>query len=168
MDKQEFLLLIPAIIYGVAIVDLLKVFGHRKNDWDMVAWGITIMLSISYSWILLYSKLEKIASDNIFFLMVIVQAIITAQIASTLTPETKDEDTKSYFFDKRKTFFSLLLLSNNFNQLMQQFVFDDHVPLYYRLPGIILFTGCIFINKIWIRVLTLIIFFIIVGMVFLN
>lgn len=116
MDKQEFYLLIPGIIYGVAIVDLLKVFEHRKNYWEMITWGIAIMLGICYSWILLYSKLDKIASDKLFFLLVIAQAILAAQIARTLTPELKDEDTKAYFFEKRKIFFSLLLLSNTTNQ----------------------------------------------------
>ncbi len=134
----------------------------------MVAWGIALMLGICHTWILLYTKLDKIASDNIFFLIVIAQAIITAQIVSTLTPETKDTDTKFYFFDKRKTLFSLLLFANIINQLMQQFVFDDHVPAYYRLPGLILFTGSIFINKIWMRVITLAVFFIIVGLAFLT
>ena len=35
MQKQEFFLLIPAIIYGVALIDLLKVFGNNKIYWEL-------------------------------------------------------------------------------------------------------------------------------------
>ena len=48
MDKQEFFLLIPAIIYGVAIVDLLKIFGHKKNYIEMMGWGIYLMMPVIF------------------------------------------------------------------------------------------------------------------------
>ena len=46
MEKQEFFLLLPAIVYGVAIIDLLKVFSHEKNYWEMVAWGSLMMVYV--------------------------------------------------------------------------------------------------------------------------
>ena len=46
MDKEEFFLLIPGIIYGVAIVDLLKVFSHKKNYFEMVGWAVLYLLAI--------------------------------------------------------------------------------------------------------------------------
>ena len=37
----------PAIIYGVAIIDLVKVFSHKKNYLEMVAWGSLLMVYIT-------------------------------------------------------------------------------------------------------------------------
>jgi hypothetical protein len=37
VEKQEFFLLMPAIIYGVALIDLLKVFGDKKIYWELLA-----------------------------------------------------------------------------------------------------------------------------------
>ena len=97
MSKQEFFLLIPAIIYGVAIVDLLKIFNHRKNYIEMMGWGIFVMMSVIFSWIELFNKLEVITNDNINFFLIIGNAILFARIAAVITPEEKDADTKSYF-----------------------------------------------------------------------
>ena len=57
MEKQEFLLLIPAIIYGVAIVDLLKIFQHKIRYWELIAWGLLLMVLVINIWIELYQKL---------------------------------------------------------------------------------------------------------------
>ena len=63
MSKSEFILLIPGIIYGVAMVDLLKIFRHSKRYWESVAWGIAMFLNLIVSWYELYDKLEIISSN---------------------------------------------------------------------------------------------------------
>ena len=79
MDKQEFLLLIPAIIYGVAIVDLLKIFSHRKNYFEVVGWGVFVLMLVVFSWMELYQKLELITGDNLSFFLIIIQSILFSQ-----------------------------------------------------------------------------------------
>ncbi len=155
MDKQEFFLLIPAIIYGVAIIDLLKIFGHKKNYIEMVGWGIFVMMSVIFSWIELYNKLEVITGDNVSFFFIIIQAIIFAKAAAIITPEEKDVDTKEYYFDVRKSFFLLLSGMTIYGILLQYFVYDDHSPSWLRPLAILFYLICGFSNKYWLRILTL-------------
>ena len=125
MDKQEFLLLIPAIIYGVAIVDLLKIVQHKVNYWEVVFWGILLLITIINHWVNLYQKLEFMVDSNINFYLVIGQSIVYAQAANVITPGVEDKDTKAYFFKIRKMFFLIIAGSILINLLLQFVIFDD-------------------------------------------
>lgn len=151
MDKQEFFLLIPAIIYGVAIVDLLKIFSHRKNYIEMVGWGIYVMLAVIYSWTELYFKLELITSNIINFYLVIIQAIILAMLARIITPEQKDEDTKAYFFNIRKPFFILASVSVVYNIFLSYYMYEDKLPIWIRSLAIFFYLVVAFSNRFWWR-----------------
>ena len=72
MDKLEFLLIIPAIIYGVAIVDLLKIFNHKKNYFELVGWGIFCLVAIVISWSEVYNKADIIVKDNFSFYVLFI------------------------------------------------------------------------------------------------
>lgn len=150
MDKQEFLLLIPGIIYGVAIVDLLKIIQHRVNYWEIVLWGVLLMVTIIRHWMELYQKLEFLVDNNLNFFLIIGQAVIYAQAANVITPENLDSDTKAYFFKVRKTFFLIILVSLVFNVLLEFIVFEDH-ELWLRITGLPIVLACAYINKIWLR-----------------
>lgn len=150
MDKQEFLLLIPGIIYGVAIVDLLKIVQHKVNYWEVVFWGILLMITIINHWMDLYQKLEAIVDDNLNFFLIIGQAMVYAQAANVITPDQGDKDTRAYFFKIRKTFFLILVGTIVVNMLLQFIVFDDQ-KTWLRITGIPLMLACAFIDKIWVR-----------------
>ena len=77
MEKQEFFLLMPAIIYGVALVDLLKIFKGRKPYWEVVAWGGLFMIYIIIVWLELWDKLDIVATDKWFFILAILKAILS-------------------------------------------------------------------------------------------
>jgi len=155
MEKQEFLLLIPAIIYGVAIVDLLKIFNHKKNYIEMVGWGLYVMTGLIFSWIELFNKLERITGDNISFFLIIFQSVLFARAAALITPEEADTNTKEYFMDIRKKFFWLLSIIAMYGMMMRYFVYDDHVVLWMRplMIAIYLVTG--YSNNFWVRATTL-------------
>ena len=67
MGKSEFILLIPGIIYGVALVDLLKIFRHKNTYWETTAWGIAMIINLIVSWFNLYDKLDMIGSSISLF-----------------------------------------------------------------------------------------------------
>jgi len=150
LDKQEFLLLIPGIIYGVAIVDLLKIIQHKVNYWEIVFWGVLLMVIIIRHWIELYQKLEFLVDNNLNFFLIIGQAVIYAQAANVITPDNLDTDTKAYFFNVRKAYFLIIAASLVFNILLEFTVFEDH-DLWLRITGIPLALVCAFVNKVWIR-----------------
>ena len=150
MDKQEFLLLIPGIIYGVAIVDLLKIVQHKYNYWEVIFWGVMLLITIIKHWIDLYQKLEVLVDNNINFFLIIGQAMVYAQAANVITPDHKDSDTKEYFFRIRNAFFLIIVGSIVLNIILQFVVFDDH-KLLIRITGIPLMLACAFIDRIWLR-----------------
>lgn len=152
MEKQEFLLLIPAIIYGVAIVDLLKIFNHKKNYIEMVGWGFFVMIGVIFTWIELFNKLERITGNNISFFFIIFQAVLFARAAALITPEANDNDTEGYFMDIRKRFFWLLSIIAVYGMMMRHFVYDDQVVMWLRPLLIIIYLVSGYSNNYWIRV----------------
>ncbi len=150
MGRQEFLLLIPAIIYGVAIVDLLKVFRHRKHYWESLLWGIVMMMAVIVMWLELYRKLGALADSNLSFILIIVQAMVYGQIASVLATEDESLSGKEHFINKQKQFFLLLALSALVNLLVQFLVFEDNKEL-LRLVSIPILLSVAYLNKVWLR-----------------
>ena len=155
MDKQEFLLLIPAIVYGVAIVDLLKIFSHKKNYLELVGWGLFVITLVIFSWIEVYNKLEVITGSNLSFFLIIGQSILLAKIAGVITPEDKDTDTKQYFLEVRKTFFWLLTISFVYGVLLTYFLYDNHSISWLRLTAIAIYLISAYTNKYWLRIMLL-------------
>ena len=152
MDKQEFLLLIPGIVYGVAIVDLLKIVQHKINYWEIIFWGVLLLTTIINHWMELYKKLDAIVESSVNFYLIIGQAMVYAQAANVITPDEINENTKEYFFRVRRSFFLIIALSIAVNILLQFVVFNDHMLL-VRLTSFPLILACAFIDKIWIRTL---------------
>ena len=169
MDNQEFFLLIPAIIYGVAIVDLLKVFKSRKTYWEITGWGVLLMVIIINTWAELYNKLGALVDSNINFFLIIGQSIVYAQAASLITPEEKHLNTKDYFLSIRKPFFLLMAGIPIFNLLVGFFVFDDHAPAWMRPTGLFLGLACALYDRVWFRAAVLVFYFILaVLVIFVN
>jgi hypothetical protein len=162
-------LLIPAIIYGVAIVDLLKIFSHRKNYFEMVGWGIFVLLVVVFSWMELYHKLESVTGNNLNFFLIIAQSILFSQAAALITPEQDIIDTKAYFFEKRKNFFFVLIAISLLGFVMQYLVFDDQKPSWIRPLAITFFLIGAYSNKTWLRTAVLVSGLLILGaMIFTN
>lgn len=168
MAKQEFLLLIPAIIFGVAIVDLLKLFSHKKTYFELMGWGIFLLMAIINLWINLYEKLDVITSGNLMFLLIIVQAMLYARAANIITPEEKDVDTKKYFLSNYKSFFYLLVAISIVNSLLRYFVYDDNQAIWVRPLAIVLALICIVFNRVWVRTPIMIVFLILGALLLVN
>ena len=151
MGKEEFFLLLPAIIYGVAVVDLLKVFRQKNNYWELIIWGALLMVYVIVIWLELWSKLDEVASDKWFFILTTLKAIVLALTSAVLTPELKDKDTKKYFLDHSKRFFLLIALIVVINFFLQEFFYDDQRSIFFRLALLAIFLLCALVNKLWFR-----------------
>ncbi len=148
-------------MFGVAIVDLLKLFSHKKTYFELVGWGIFLMLVIISTWMKLFEKLDVVVSSNLLFLVIIAQAMLYARAANIITPEEKHVDTKKYFFSIYKSFFILFAVIAFFNILMQYFVYNDHQSVWYRPLGIVLALVCVYVNRVWVRTLIMVFYLLI-------
>jgi hypothetical protein len=151
MDKQEYLLLIPAIVFGVAIVDLLKIFSHKKGYYELIGWGVYLLVAICWLWYETFDKLDTVIVAKAGYFMIIVQAILYYSAASILSPEEKDVDTKLYFMSIKKSFFLLLTLIALTLIFMQFVVYNDEHIVWIRFVAIALFLGCAFVENAWLR-----------------
>ena len=113
-----------------------------------------MILYIIIVWLELFAKLEFISTNKWFYLIMIVKAVLIAQIAATITPEENDTDHKQYFLRVRKEFFGLIGSMTVLNFLLQEFFYNDDRPLLIRLTIILLAFGNMFINNLWLRVTT--------------
>lgn len=147
MDKAEFFLLIPAIIYGVAILDLIKIFQHKKNYWETIIWGVYLFMTIVFLWTELFQKLQVMTQDIKSFFLIIIQTLVIAQLVAVITPEEKSTDTETYFNDNRKLFFLLMALAVVMNFVVQFLVFDDQRPSWIRPLSFVLVLVCAFWNN---------------------
>ena len=158
MDKQEFLLLIPAIVFGAAIVDLLKIFQRKRGYYELMGWGIYLLLAISWLWYETFDKLDTVIVNKGGYYLIIIQAILYAAAAHTITPEEKDIDTKEYFLSIKKSFFITLTLIVGLLLFFQYAVYDDGHISWARLIAIPLFLSCAFIDNAWLRNTVLVFF----------
>ncbi len=156
MSKQEFFLLIPAIIYGVAIVDLLKIFAHKDNYFEMVGWGLFYLLAIIIMWMELFNVLNAITTNNLSFILIISQSILYARGASIITPEEKDTDTKAYFMSIKKNFFLVMAGTSLCNMLIQFVVQEDNRPVWFRTIMIALAVSLAYWDRMWFRMSALV------------
>ena len=137
MSKQEFILLIPAIVYGVAIVDLLKAF-RLKIYWEISFWGIYMMMNAIILWLSLFNQLNAIVNNNLNLVLVIAQAILFAKSAELITPEEKDTDTRTYYEGVIKYVILLQVLVFVIAGINEILIYDDRQNMYVRPVGIIL------------------------------
>jgi hypothetical protein len=151
MEKSDFILLIPGIIYGVALVDLLKIFRHKNTYWEVTGWGIAMIINLIVSWFNLYDKLEVISNSIVIFTFYLVSPLVFAQAVFVLTPEEDHHDTKKYFLETNRSFFGLMLIYILTTAVLS--VFFNEPTAYHVMRGIIIlpFVAIIIWQKKWLR-----------------
>jgi hypothetical protein len=159
MNKSEFILLIPGIIYGVALVDLLKIFRHKNTYWEVTGWGVIMIINLIVSWFSLYDKLEVISGNILLFTVYLVSPLLFAQAVFVLTPEEEDTDTKAYFMKTNRLFFILLLGLIVVNQTLLFFLAEDSAFMIMRTIIAFPFIAIIIWQKKWMRQMALLLYY---------
>lgn len=156
MSSIEFLLFIPGVIYGVGVVDLLKIF-KSKMYWEIIAWGIVLFLSLIIQWFTLFERLNVINMDIGLFTILLLGPLVYTMTCTVLTPEEEDlGNTEMYFLNIRRKFFIWVLIGMVVSTLLQVVVTNDGRG-FLRLIILPFILGCIFSDKTWIRVTTLLV-----------
>lgn len=158
MQNSEFLLFIPGVIYGVGVVDLLKIF-RNKMYWEIIAWGIVLFLILIVQWFTLFERLSAIEMDIGLFTLLLLGPLAYTMTCTILTPEEDDRaDTRAYFFKVRRKFFSWIIGFIMVNTFLQFIISDDGLA-FLRLVLLPFLIGCVVINNIWMRTIALILVF---------
>lgn len=166
MSKSEFLLLIPGLIYGVGLVELMRIL-NRKMYWEIIAWSLVMFFSLIVQWFGLYDRLEFLTLDIGIFTLLLINPLLFTRTCHSLTPNEDVVDTEMYFKNERPLFFVLLALSLTSSLVLQYILLDDGLGK-FRIIGLPLVIACIFIHEKWIRVVAFLFFLAMGAFIFVS
>ncbi len=152
MDPKT-LLLIPGVIYGVGLADLLKAF-KPKVYWEITAMAILLILTLTFNWFLFAEKIGVVADNIGLFALTLVSPMLFTRACNVLTPEADNHDTRAYYFEVLKPLFLLLTAHTLVNVIIQTLIENDGFNL-FRFIGIPLLLLCAFYQKLWVRLLVM-------------
>ena len=152
MDSKT-LLLIPGVIYGVGLADLLKAF-RPKVYWEITAMAILLILTLILNWFLFAEKIELAGMNLGLFALTLVTPMLFTRACNVLTPGLDTTDTKEHYLRILKPFFLLLTAHVLFNIIIQTIIQDDGFNL-LRLIVIPLLIVSAFYHKLWMRVMVM-------------
>lgn len=152
MDKQEFLFLIPGIIYGTAIFDLLSISRAKKLYWESVLWVILLFFSVIVILFSLYENLDNIISSIFNYTIFLAAPILFAQSCYLLSSGDKKVDLKNLFISNRKKFFLAVSGLVLVNLILSYLGMNQTNPI-FSFIGLTLFVLNVFFDKIYLRLL---------------
>ncbi|MCK5368914.1 MAG: hypothetical protein KAQ62_10190 [Cyclobacteriaceae bacterium] len=159
MSKSEFLLLIPGLIYGVGVVDLIKV-TFRLQYWEIYIWASILFLVLILQWYSLYNTMDQTINSKLSFTLMMISPLVFTRGCYLFTPD-EDTDTKEYFLKCRKVFFVNMILMILINSGLQLFIIAESdnrmFSRFLFLPLMII--ACYWDNK-WYRLSIALLFFI--------
>ena len=156
MDNSKILLLIPGIIYGVGLVDLLKTL-RPKIYWEIPAMAFLLFLTLIVNWFMYADRLMNTSMNLGMYALSMVTPLIFAKACGVLTPEMDVTDTKKYFLDIQKIFFLLMAAHVSVNIIIQILLTDDGLNI-QRFVGVAFLLSCAFYQALWLRIMMMLVF----------
>lgn len=149
MDPKT-LLLIPGVIYGVGLADLLKAF-KPKVYWEITSMAILLILTLTVNWFLFSERLSVVGENLGLFALTLVTPLLFTRACNVLTPDPGTRDTREHYMKVLKPFFLLLTAHTTVMVIIQILVHDDGFNL-MRFIGIPFLLVCAFYHKLWVRI----------------
>jgi hypothetical protein len=154
MDPKT-LLLIPGVIYGVGLADLLKAF-KPKIYWEITVMAILLILTLIINWFLFSEKLEIVGGNLGLFALSLITPMLFTRACNVLTPGVDIQNTREHYHAVLKPFFLLLATHTLVNVLIQTLIEDDGFNI-LRLIGIPFLLVCAFYHRLWMRLVMMLI-----------
>jgi len=166
MSKSEFLLLIPGLIYGVGVVDLIKI-TFRIHYWEIYAWATILFMVLILQWYSFYNNIDQAVEDKLLFSLMMLSPLVFTRGCYLLTP-TEGSDTKEYFLKQRKAFFINLVFMILINTGLQYFlVAVPDARTFSRLLFLPIMLVAGYWDNMWYRASIVLLFFIIYAQYFI-
>lgn len=117
MTKIEFLLMVPALLFGISLAELALFMGKvssggKKLYWEHIVLIILCFETILFSWYVFYDRLQNIEMGYSSFLIQLLPPVASFIYVANLLIDNKypDEPRKKYFLMQRKRIFLSLAL----------------------------------------------------------
>lgn len=153
MNLTIYMSVIPGIIYGMALVELIRIYRHKSQYWETSLLGVFLFIAIITNRYQLFPVMEELYGNMFIFSLYMFSPIFFMQSCYMLTPDSEHEDLKEHFAKRRKSFFTYVTLFVLGNVIIE-FVFGSQGMLLVRIIGVALFGVNIFIDDIRLRIAT--------------
>ena len=153
MNLTIYMSVIPGIVYGMALVELIRIYRHKSSYWETNLLGVFLFIAIITNRYQLFPVVDEMFGNMVIFTLYMLSPMVFLQACYMLTPDGDEEDAKVHFDRRRKAFFLCLTLFVAGNVLIETF-FEPQGMLVLRIIGIGLFAGNILLNSIKLRVVT--------------
>ncbi|MEP2024073.1 MAG: hypothetical protein ABJH98_00490 [Reichenbachiella sp.] len=152
MEPQEYFAILPLLVYGIAIAELVSpwriFFEDKKPFIPFILTGIMMLEVAFYNFYQFFSQLENTYQSYFIFLTYLFSPLIFLMAAHVYTPESKaDLDIRDYF---NKRFKLLMILLSIF--VASHFVvdFEFGLKLIVRLVFIAVMLTAAFTRWVWL------------------
>lgn len=153
MSKDEFLFLIPGVIYGMVVFDLISLLRSKKYYWESLFWGALMffeLLTIVYH---LFDDLVLLTSNLGYYTLFIFSPLLFVQGSFSLTPKDENENMELRFSQKRQAFFGSLTGVLVVNFIIRFFITGHMEPIQHATLLILIGLNVIF-DKMYLRLFT--------------
>ena len=162
MDPAEYLAIVPLLIYGIGITDLLgqwKRFFNEKNRFPLYIIYTIILTEVAIYNVVIYIDLVNVLPEQTYFnyLSFLLPPILFLLVVNIFTPDEGSE-TEEYFNRNVRLMFILISLFVASHFLYE---FDEkHWQGYMRIIIIVLLLSAAIFRKRWLMYMVALLWFI--------
>lgn len=153
MDIAKYMAVIPGILYGMALVELIKIYRHKSRYWETNLLGFLLFITIIYDKYKTFPYMNELFSNMAVFTLYLIGPFVFMHMCYTLTPENEDDEAEEHFLGIRKKFFYMLAIFTSFNIFIELLFINDGL-IYLRFLGVALYTLNGYFNWKWLRIIT--------------
>ncbi|PIB36590.1 hypothetical protein BFP72_14860 [Reichenbachiella sp. 5M10] len=113
MQPQEYFSILPLLLYGIAIAELVspwrRFFEDKQPYWPFILTGVALLETAFHNFYQFYSHLDESFQSYGTFLSYLMPPLLFLAISHVFTPEDlKSVDTQKYFKSKYRLLMILL------------------------------------------------------------
>lgn len=153
MNLTIYMSVIPGIIYGMALVELIKIYRHQSKYWETNLLGLFLFLALISNRYLLFPVLDDLFQNMFVFTIYMLSPLIFLQACYVITPEKEEDVAVEHFNVRRKTFF-LLIATFIAGNVALETIFEIEGMLFIRILGVALFVINAFFDNKPLRIAT--------------
>ncbi|NJN41132.1 MAG: chromate transporter [Flammeovirgaceae bacterium] len=165
MDRTEYYLILPLLLYGLAIADLINswrnLFLPERRYYPYILTSVLLLETAFWNFFQMYGWMETSSfASYLTYWKFILPPLTFLVIVSVFTPDTSNVNIKEYFLDNMRIIFGGLIVFVALHLLLEP---THNLPT--RLGVIVLLAVTAISKKIWLiyviaifRIVTLILF----------
>ena len=150
MSQKEYYLILPLLLYGLGITDLINSWrSFLKPEQRYLPYTLTSILLLDTSFWNFYQMFDWIKEDHfsnyLVYMKILAAPLVFLVVVAIFTPEESTASVKDYFHQNMRSVFALLALF-----IFLHFTLDPHEFVWERMGAIALLLAIAITRKTWL------------------